>query len=146
MDAFDERPLWTTFKYGLAACLLILAIGAVLIPFGWGFAWLNESARITGPGNTRDQSAAIIGNWNELKATAGNVCAAKSNGGSGSNDPQLLEDPAFAYKATYRRIKADYDRRMANLFEAGLVRHYPNLNGYPRTAPTLKEAMAEEGC
>lgn len=141
---FDENPLWEGFKWLLGICLVFLLLGLVLIPFGWGFAWLSAGARVTGPDNSAQQFAAVIGDYKSLEATAGNVCNVK-NATPDPNSPTLVEDPAFAYKATYRNTKADYDRRMANAFEAGIVKRYPGLNKYPRTAPTLKQ-MQKKVC
>lgn len=137
-ERFDRNPLLEGGKWVLGICLVFVVIGVILIPFGWGFAWLSEGARITGPDNSRQQFTTVIGDYKSLKATAGNVCnVANSKGGEG--DPSLVEDPAFAYKAKYREIAADYDRRMDNAFEAGIVNKYPGLRKYPRQAPTLKQ-------
>ena len=69
----------------------------------------NEAQRLY------DSPSTII--WCSTKATAGNVCSVR-NAARGDASPILVEAPAFAYEATYRRIKATYDRRMSNLFEA----------------------------
>lgn len=142
VDAFDRRPLWTAFKWLLGASLLIVALMAALTPFGWGLAWFQEGARITGPDNTREQAFALRDDYRGLEATAGNVCDVGKAGSSSQDDPSLVEHPDFAYRAQYRRVKADYDRRMDNAFEAGWVRHYAFLNDLPREAPTLNEMVA----
>ncbi len=130
---------------------LVTVLGIVLVfvaGFGvvtWISGWGGEAARITGPDNVREQNTAILDAWESLQATAGNVCSA-GNAVRGDASPTLVEDPAFAYEATYRRIKATYDRRMSNLFEARAVRDLPlpsDLDGLPRRAPTLENALRE---
>ncbi|MDP9133795.1 MAG: hypothetical protein M3N56_03090 [Actinomycetota bacterium] len=91
----------------------------------------------------REQNTAILDAWESLQATAGNVCSVR-NAARGDASATLVEDPAFAYEATYRRIKATYDRRMSNLFEARAVRDLSlpsDLDGLPRRAPTLEGAL-----
>jgi hypothetical protein len=142
VESFDRHPGWTTFRWLLGAVLLVLLLMVVLMPFGWGFAWLKTARDVAGPDNTRDQAFALRDDYRSLEATAGNVCDVGRSGSSSKNDPTLVEHPDFAYRAQYRRIKADYDRRMDNAFEAGWVRHYPFLNDLPREAPTLSEMTA----
>lgn len=142
---FEGRPLWESFKVVLAICLLALLLMAVLTPFGWGLAWLRTASDVTGPVNTQQQAFSLRDDYQSLRATAGNYCGARG-AKSSANDPQIIGgDPSEQYAQTYRRIEADYDRRMSNAFEAGWVRHYPFLRDLPQTAPTLKQ-MALEVC
>jgi hypothetical protein len=141
-DAATNHPGRTAAK----VMAVILALSFVFGIIGWLGGWWNGVKETTGFQNTRTQAYQLRDDYNNLVATAGNVCdAEKAQGESSPNDPQIVGgDPAFQYKATYRRIAADYNRRMDNAFEAGWVRHYPVLNDLPRKAPTLDQATA--GC
>lgn len=142
--ADDPHPLRRAWKWIVGAIVVIAITAAVLNWFG---AWGGTAARLTGPAHSEQQITAVLDDWRSLQATAGNVCDAKGSGGSG--DPTLVERPDFAYRATYRRVKADYDRRMGNLFEAYATRHLPlpgSINNLPTTAPSLTDAMRRAGC
>jgi hypothetical protein len=141
-DAATYRPGRTAAKVLAMILLLSFAFGIL----SWVGGWWSGDKETTGFQNTRTQAYQLRDDYNNLVATAGNVCdAEKAKGEPNPNDPQIVGgDPAFQYEATYRRIKADYDRRMSNAFEAGWVHHYPTLRDLPRTAPTLGEALA--GC
>lgn len=147
-DKFADRPVRTGLGWLVRACLALVAIAAVgAVIFGtwsWIAGWGDTAKRVTGAENTERQAFALRDDYRSLEATAGNVCDARSGAGS-PDDPSLVERPDFAYRATYRRIKADYDRRMDNAFEAGWVRRYPFLRDLPRQAPTLT-AMTEQVC
>lgn len=124
---------------------VVLVLGAGFGVVAWIMSWGGEAARITGSDNVREQNTAILDAWESLQATAGNVCSARNTTRDDAS-PTLVEGPAFAYEATYRRIKAAYDRRMGNFFEARAVRDLPlpsDLNGLPRRAPTLAGALRE---
>lgn len=143
--AASQHPFRTALKWALGFMALIVCIAVIWAVVSWIGSWGGEAARITSPDNVREQNTTIIDDWENLDAAAQNVCqvrdAAKQDG-----DPTLVEDPALAYKATYRRIAADYNRRMANLYEAQAVRHLPlpsNLRSYPPRAPSLNEKLAE---
>jgi len=135
-----DRPFRTGAK-GIA----FLLIGGLLLAaaFGvanWIGAWGGEAKRVASPQNVREQNTSVIGDWEALQQQAGNACDAKSQAG-GEGSPTLVEDPEFAYAATYRSTAADYNRRMANLYEAQTIRNLPlpsNLKSYPRTAPSLR--------
>lgn len=146
-DDFTDRPRRTIAKWFIILMAIIIGLAIVFGIISWVGSWGGEVKRITGPENTREQAITLRDDYKSLEATAGNVCdAEKGAEDPDPNDPQIVGgDPAFQYKATYRRIKADYDRRMSNAFEAGWVRKYPFLNDLPQTAPTLDE-MKEQVC
>jgi hypothetical protein len=142
---FEAHPFRVGLKWLLTAVVMIAIVVAVIAGISWVFGWGNEAGRITGPGNVREQNTAIIDDYEAMDAAAANACEAKT-ASNGSDDPTLVEDPALAYKATYRRIRVDYNRRMANLYEAQAVRNLPlpsNLRSYPRRAPALEQKMKE---
>jgi len=140
---FERRPWRTAGRWFATVLGIVLVLGAGFGLVAWISGWGGEAARITGPDNVREQNTAILDAWESLQATAGNVCSVR-NATRGDASPTLVEDPAFAYEATYRRIKATYDRRMSNLFEARAVRDLPlpsDLDGLPSRAPTLEGAL-----
>lgn len=147
-DEFEARPLRTAFKWLLGVALLLLLVMAILTPFNAGFAWLQEGARIAGPDNSREQTTAVLDDEKGMVAQAGNVCDIDRAGNTASpNDPQIVGgSPRFQYAALYRRLKADYDRRMANFFEANVTRSLPipsALGGLPKEAPPLEQRLRD---
>lgn len=146
---FTDRPGWTLAKWAGAAIGVIVAIAVLGSVLGFIGSWGGEAKRIASPDNVREQNTQIIDAWESMAAAAENACAARAAAGREDGDPTLVEDPSLAYAATYRRIRAGYNRRMANLYEAQLVRKVPlpsNLRSYPERAPTLEQQLAEMEC
>lgn len=139
---FTNRPKWTAFKWLMGIIAVCVVIGIIFGLVSWISSWGSEAARVTGVENTRTQAFALRDDYRSLEATAGNACDAKSSTHS-KDDPTLVEKPDFAYRAKYRDIARDYNRRMDNAFEAGWVRHYPFLNDLPREAPGLTQMQAQ---
>jgi hypothetical protein len=145
---FTDRPKRTAAKWFAIVLGVILALSLLGGIIAWVSSWGGEAARITGPDNTRQQAFALRDAYTSLDAAAQNVCdVQKSSGDSKEGDPTIIGgDPALQFKATYRRIEQDYNRRMSNAFEAGWVKNYPFLDDLPDVAPTLEEKLAEIGC
>lgn len=144
---FSERPVRTGLKWWVIVVAVVLALSAIGGIVGYVGSWGSEAKRVVGVENVKEQNTQIIAGWEAMTAAAQNACNVKDSK-SASGDPTLIEDPAVAYKATYRRVRADYNRRMANLYEAQAVRKLPlpsNLKNYPEVAPTL-EAMQAQVC
>lgn len=144
-ERFVDRPART----GLRWLLILIAVIAVVSIIGGCAAWIggygSEAKRVTGVENVRDQNTQILDLWENMDAAAQNVCDVGSQK-KGEGDPTFVEDPTLAYKATYRKAAAEYNRRMENLYEAQAVRSLPlpsNLRGLPERAPTLSEKLAE---
>lgn len=130
-DRFTNHPvLWSA----LAIIGVVLFIGVV----GWAGGWINAAKEVVSPANVKEQYARVIEDYKAMEVAASNACGAEDSKGS-RQGPTFLEDPAFAYKAQYRHITVDYNRRQNNIFEAGVV----GPSGYPRNAPTLEEMQAE---
>lgn len=147
-EAFSDRPKRTALKWFLGLLAVIAVVGIIGGVFGLFGAWFGETKRLAGPQHSREQVTAVLDLSTSMEATAGNVCGAV-NSRSTQDSPTLVEDPAFAYKAMYRKLKAEYDRRMGNFFEAAVTRKLPipaAIGGLPKRAPTLEEAMAAAGC
>ncbi|MEX1113223.1 MAG: hypothetical protein WD603_01055 [Patescibacteria group bacterium] len=132
-----DRPGRTLFKWFVSLLALVLAIGLLGQAIGFISLWGGEAQRITGPDNVRDQHTAIIGTWEDMISAAETACQVGDGGERTSVDPTLVEDTAIAYSSTFRNIRAEYNRRQQNLFEARLV----GPKGYPRTVPFYRAAM-----
>lgn len=142
---FTDRPGRTSAKWIAIAITVAVVIAVVGGVIGFVGDWGSEAKRVASPENVREQNTAIIEAWQGMEAAAANACNAKDSAKE-NGDPTLVEDPALAYKATYRRLRADYNRRMANLYEAQAVRNLPlpsNLRSYPKRAPSLEATQAE---
>lgn len=136
-----DRPGRTVVKWLIALAVLVLVSSAIFGVVSWISSWGGEAKRLTGPEHSREQVTAVLQDWNELQASAGNVCQA-GEGRGGASDPTLIEHPEFAYAAQYRRIAADYSRRMSNFFEAAVTRKLPipdSIGNLPRSAPSLTQ-------
>lgn len=145
---FDEKTesAWNhPVKAFFAVVGVVLAVAAVFAVIGLAAGWFSGTANLASFEHSKTQTTAVLDDWTRMEATAGNVCGI-TEGARSDDDPTLVEDPSFAYSATYRSIKADYDRRMNNLFEAAVTRQLPlpaAIRGYPKIAPTLKEMQAQ---
>lgn len=142
---FEQRPVRTAGKWYLWVLAVVIAVAIIGGVVSWAGSWAGEAKRITSPDNVRDQNTQIIQAWEDMEAAAQNYCAAKSTK-KGEGDPALIESPELAYAGVYRRNRVEYNRRMANLYEAQAVRNLPlpsNLRSYPERAPTLEEKAAE---
>lgn len=137
------KPKRTLAKWavGIGLVLIFIALIAGIGKFACG--WGNEAARIAGPQNTREQFTALYDLYENMQATAGNVCDVKNSEAS-VNSPVIIEDPEFAYAAQYRRIEAEYNRRMENEFEAEWLLIHPD--GLPHRAPSLDDMLVIIGC
>lgn len=129
-----DRPVRTSLGLLVKALLALFAIGAVFGVFGLACGWFNAGKDIVSPSNVREQYRAVIGDYKAMEQAACNAQEA-ANAKPEEGDPQLIETPGFAYRAKYREIAVDYDRRQANLFEAEKV----GPKGYPRESPTIAQ-------
>lgn len=125
----EHRPYRTGWKWfwGILGTVILLAI--VFSVVGFASNWWKKGVDVVSPKNVEKQYVRVIDNWEALYASAENACIAISS--SNENSPTFVESPEAAYAATFRRIVVDYNRRQANLFEAGLV----GPPGYPKEVP-----------
>jgi hypothetical protein len=104
----------------------LIGLIVVVSLLGLVLGWFKAGTDIVGPGNVKEQYQVIIDDWNALYVAAENACTVgapeKEQG-----DPVFVEDPAMAYAATYRRIAAQYNSHMQDIFRAKLVAP----EGYP---------------
>lgn len=133
-ERFERSPFLSLFKWAAILVAVLLVIGAIFGVGSFVSRWVGTGAEIVGPTNVKEQHRLVIGEWEALQQEAANACAART-APQNAQSPSFLEDPAFAYAAKYRDTRAGYNRRMNNLFEAGIVAP----SGYPKIAPTLEE-------
>lgn len=121
----------------------ISAIISLIIIFGligWAVGWFEGAKETASFDNSKAQATAVESNWQGMRAAAQNVCSIeKARQDKDEDDPTLLEDPAFAYEARYRMLQTDYNRRMANAFEAAKIRRLAGISELPTEAPDLEQ-------
>lgn len=139
-DRLADRPVRTAIRWGLGVLAVVVALSLTIGAVGFVGGWFNAGKDIVSPTNVKAQYAAVIEDWEALQAAAANACQARA-AARGGGDPTLVESPALAYEAQYRRIAVDYNRRRANLFEAKIT----GPSGYPQRAPVLA-VMQREVC
>lgn len=112
--------------------VVALVFLAVLIGFwGFGFAmkWWGAATEVVSPANVQEQHRMVLRDWEGLYASAENACIVQTE--ADENSPTFVEKPETAYAANFRRIVADYNGRMANIFEAQIA----GPPGYPEEIP-----------
>lgn len=127
---------------GVIGIFIVLGIGGCAVGFigDWG----NEAKRVASPQNVREQNTAILDDQTAMQQLACQAATIK-NSEKEDGDPLLVEDPAQAVKNLYLAKAQDYNRRMANLYEAQAVRELPlpsNLKSLPRVAPPIADMQA----
>lgn len=123
----------------IVAFFVAVAIGSTVV--GFAGRWVGGTADIVSFDNFEEQHFQLQQDWESLEAAQGNACAAQEvlDAAIARDAPESTisqrESQLLQIEANYRRIGADYDRRMANFFETldGFVAP-PEL---PDTAPPL---------
>lgn len=115
-------------KTVLTISALALA-GATMTGCGVIGSWVGEGTKVVSAPHVTEQHEKVITHYNGMIAAANNACNAITTAGN-DRSATLVEDPAMAYKATYRSIEADYVSTIDNIFKAGLV----GPPGYPSSA------------
>lgn len=130
---FNERE--DRFNVGriiFAVIALFLVLGVVGAGCRVVGGYTREAERVISVDNVKEQWDAIITDWQSMQTAADNACNAQQMA-KNEDSPTLVEDPALAYKATYRQIVVDYNQRQANLFKASKV----GPPGYPKRVPVV---------
>ena len=135
-----DHPKRTALKWFLWTVAVVAVLGLIGGITNFVGLWGNEAKRVVSPANVTEQYNAVITDWQSLMTSADNACSAQTTAKS-NVDPTMVEDPALAYKATYRRIVVDYNSRMTNIFQAAKV----GPAGYPRTIPAFAETTSPKG-
>lgn len=141
------RPKRTVGGWFLKGLAVIIVLAIIIGAISWVASWGSETARITGVENTKSQATQVTQLWQDLTAAADNACSAGADGStsekSDPNNPVLIESPGQAYISLYRRHRAEYNRKMNNFFETGIIRNYPFLKDYPRRVPNYPESIGQ---
>lgn len=134
--------------WGLIAGIVLVLASVLIGIFGiighFAFGWFQAGVDIVSPTNVKAQYARAYTNYESMKATAGNVCAAQKLVATETN-PSIKaqrQDQLLAYQATYRSIQANYDEAYDNAFEAAHV----GPSDLPRPAPGLDQMLIFIGC
>ncbi len=127
--------VWHWFWRVLA---LVIALSAIFGVIGFIGGWFSTAVRVVSPQNVTAQWAFAYQYDRDLKAIALQVCAADAalkttTQGTDAYDQRVTQREA--YQQNYYRVQAQYDARLANAFEAKLVRP----RDVPAQAPTLTE-------
>jgi hypothetical protein len=125
------------------SCLGIIVVLAIVFGVtGLALGWFRTATEVVSPANVKAQHEQVIGKYESMIAAAGNACTVQgSDGKSSEKSPTLVESPVLAYEATFRRIVADYNASVDNLFKAGIVAP----PGYPESVD-LKSIDTTDWC
>ena len=133
-------------KYIAAGVGILVLLVVAFTALGLVFGWIGGAASVASVDNVKAQYQFAYQDLNSLKATAANACQQREFLADPSISPdEKTADRAHlsAYEQNYVRIKAEYDARVQNVFQAKLVKP----SDVPLEAPTLAEAEAAvPGC
>lgn len=127
--------------YAVLGCLGVVVAVIALTAASLALGWFGTAAHVISPQNVTSQWQFAYDYDRSLTAIAGQVCVAKQAVASASTTDERTqrESQLLAITNNYLRVEAEYDARLANAFEAKLVRP----SDVPAQAPTLAQATAE---
>lgn len=128
--ADSRHPVLKVIVWGAGILAILFVVNAIGGFISIGGEAIKETQRVLSIKNVREQRTAIIQDWQDLLVATGNACGASRKPPS-EQSPTFVEGPEFAYAATARKARVDYNRRQNNLFEAEKV----GPPGYPSTVP-----------
>lgn len=125
---------------GIKTFFGLLLLVVVVLVFGFAAGWLSLPFDLFGRPNVQAQWTWAYDQYESLQATAQQICTAEGAVQSAQTESERTQRTTqlIAYEQNYARLAADYDARMRNAFEAGLVAP-PDV---PRRAPTLADMKA----
>lgn len=128
-----------TLKWILWGGLIVI----VLVVIAWGLGWLFLPGQVVSPQNVREQWRFAYEYDEKLQAAAVQVCATEKalNSATSDNERQQRRSQLLAYEQNYAKIKAEFDARLRDAFQAKLVAPAD----IPREASTL-DAMKRQAC
>ncbi len=122
---------------------IVVLIGAVVGTINFVGGWASQPARIYGVENVREQWRFAYEYNESLSAIQDQYCTA-SRAVADSVDAEERSQRSsqrIAIENNYNRVKAQYDARLRNAFEAGLVAPAD----VPRRAPELSTTCSSSG-
>jgi len=128
--AASKHPVLKVISWVMGIFVILFVANAIGGFISIGGEAIKETQRVLSIKNIREQRTAIIQDWQDLLVATGNACGASRKPPT-EQSPTFVEGPEFAYAATARKARVDYNRRQNNLFEAKKV----GPPGYPRTIP-----------
>lgn len=133
-----------TRPYGIVLAMLAAAFIGIILFSGCSVAagYVQKGAEVISADNLEEQHDRVIRDWRGLTVAADNACAAQGEQDRDEDSPVLIEGPALAYAATYRKIWAEYNARTENIFEAGFV----GPIGYPKNVPNYATGPNPDFC
>ena len=130
-DKEDTKSVigWGFWALGI---VLVFAIGIFLV------RWALVPTEVYSPENVSKQWAFAYEYSEKLKMGAVQVCIAEKAVAAATTDNEAAQrrSQLMAYEQNYARMWADYNARLKNNFEAGLVAP----SDVPDKAPTLEES------
>lgn len=120
---------------------LVLVLSLVFGGIGFVAGWFKTGADVVSPENVKKQWEFAYTYDKSLTAAANNWCTAKKLESKAIGDDAKNErmSQTTARESTYNNIKAAFDAKLANAFEAKLVKP----NDVPDHAPTLEQKVNE---
>ncbi|GAA1412082.1 hypothetical protein AUR04nite_00040 [Glutamicibacter uratoxydans] len=103
-------------------------------------SWVGEGKKVVSAPHVTEQYEVVIDHYNSMIAAANNACNAITTA-KNDRSSTIVEDPAMAYKATFRKIQAEYGNALDNVFKAGLV----GPQGYP-SADAVRNLDTRDFC
>lgn|SRR3989338_1329385 len=136
-----ERPnrelTGATFSWLFWAIAIVVVLSLVLGVVGWGLGWLGVPGQVVSPQNVREQWRFSYEHDESLQTAARNVCLTETALAASTSDTERVQRQSqlLAYQQVYTKIQAQYNARLRNAFEAGLVRP----RDVPEKAPELSD-------
>jgi hypothetical protein len=128
-----------SMKWGCAIIVVIAALSLIGVYAHFALGWLAEPARVIGVDNTRQQWAFAYQYDESLHTIANQYCTAAT--AVAQSDPVTKpqrESQRIAIENNYNRVRAEYDAKLRDAFQAKLVKP-PDV---PDRAPALQENVA----
>ena len=124
-------------KWWIWVVILAVLMGAVVGIGAWLFGWFSVPGEIVSPENVKKQWAFAYQYDESLQAAARQVCLAEKALNAAESDTEKTQrrSQLLAYETNYTRIEAEYNAKLRNAFEAGLVAP-PDV---PKRAQTLDD-------
>lgn len=127
-------------KTGFKTTLIIILCFVVLLVISWAAGWITMPFQTTSVQNVKQQWAFAYQYDESLKAIAQQVVNTQKLVDSSTGDTKTQrETQLLAYQNNYARVKAEYDAKLKNAFEAKWVKP----SDVPDIAPTLEEMIQQ---